>query len=177
MSAEGQSDLSSQVKKVCDDWCFPSFSHPLWPCQLSSSEIAPTMALSTRIRVPASQKNPTTFFVRCRSTSAIASSSIVDAKSRVREHARQISRSSVAKATPTPSMYVGAFHLPFNIQLTPNQPSQSYTKLSTDPYAKQCPCTIYHQRARTSSECSTGFHLCWAIWWSNFSRDDASTWR
>jgi len=75
-----------------------------------------TMALSTRIRVPASQKNP---FVRCRSTSVIVSSSIVDAKSRVREHARQISRSSAAKATLTPSMYVGAFHLLFNIQLTP----------------------------------------------------------
>jgi acetolactate synthase-1/2/3 large subunit len=76
------------------------------------------MALSAaRIRVPANQKN----FVRCRSTSAIAGSSIVDAKSRVREHARHISRSTAAKATAAPAMYVD-FARNFNVvdvHLTP----------------------------------------------------------
>lgn len=61
------------------------------------------MALpAARIRVSAHQKNPATSFVRCRSTTAIAGPSIVDAKSRVREHARHISRSSAAKASPAP---------------------------------------------------------------------------
>jgi len=75
------------------------------------------MALSARIRVPSSQKNPATFFVRHRSTTAIAGSSIVDAKSRVREHARQISRSSVAKASPAPSVYV---HTSLSFQHSPD---------------------------------------------------------
>lgn len=65
------------------------------------------MALpAARIRVPANQKNPAATLVRCRSTAAISGSSIVDAKTRVREHARHISRSTVAKATPAPPMYV-----------------------------------------------------------------------
>ncbi|KAF9014190.1 hypothetical protein BDQ17DRAFT_1404533 [Cyathus striatus] len=42
-------------------------------------------------------------FVRCRSTAAL-SSSIVDAKSRVREHARNISRTTISNATAAPSV-------------------------------------------------------------------------
>ena len=47
-------------------------------------------------------------FVRHRSTAAIAASSVshLEAKSRVREHARNISRSTPANATVAPAVYV-----------------------------------------------------------------------
>lgn len=63
------------------------------------------MALvAARLRVPPSQKRPAAAFVRNRSTAI--NGSIVDAKTRVREHARHISRTTVANATPAPPMSV-----------------------------------------------------------------------
>lgn len=53
-------------------------------------------------RSAASKKVP---FVRFRSTTA-GTSSIVEAKSRVLEHARNISRTSVKSAQPAPTVYL-----------------------------------------------------------------------
>ena len=53
-------------------------------------------------RTAASKKVP---LVRFRST-AVGTSSIVEAKSRVLEHARNISRTSVKNAQPAPNVYV-----------------------------------------------------------------------
>ncbi|KAF4576368.1 Acetolactate synthase, mitochondrial [Pleurotus pulmonarius] len=55
---------------------------------------------TTKMRSPATQAPVA--FVRTRSTVAPAGSSMIEAKSRVREHARNISRSTVKKAAPAP---------------------------------------------------------------------------
>ncbi|PPQ75096.1 hypothetical protein CVT26_011908 [Gymnopilus dilepis] len=57
---------------------------------------------SRSFRLPAASK---TTAVRCKSTAATANViSMVEAKSRVREHARHISRSTAAKASPAPAV-------------------------------------------------------------------------
>ncbi|EGO21203.1 hypothetical protein SERLADRAFT_476099 [Serpula lacrymans var. lacrymans S7.9] len=61
------------------------------------------MSLPATLRIRSAQKSTSaTSFTRSRST--VASSSIVDAKSRVREHARNISRSTAREAIPAPSI-------------------------------------------------------------------------
>ncbi|KAI6005449.1 DHS-like NAD/FAD-binding domain-containing protein [Pisolithus albus] len=61
------------------------------------------MSFPSALRARGAQKSATNAcFVRSKST--ISSSSIVDAKARVRDHARQISRSSVRGATPAPAV-------------------------------------------------------------------------
>ena len=65
----------------------------------------------SRIRVPVALEY--TIF-RCKSTAA--TSSMIDAKSRVKEHARHISRSTVSKATPAPAyVLLVALFPPFKI--------------------------------------------------------------
>ncbi|KAL0946474.1 hypothetical protein HGRIS_012692 [Hohenbuehelia grisea] len=61
------------------------------------------MSLSAA-RIRSAKQSAALPFVRCRSTTATGGSSIVDAKSRVREHARNISRSSAQKAAAAPSI-------------------------------------------------------------------------
>ncbi|KAJ8517204.1 hypothetical protein ONZ45_g5580 [Pleurotus djamor] len=54
------------------------------------------------MRSPASA--PQMAFVRCRSTTATGGNSMIEAKSRVREHARNISRTTAQKAAPAPAV-------------------------------------------------------------------------
>jgi len=63
------------------------------------------MALpASRIRVPCAPKSVVSTIGRCKST--VVPAAMVEAKSRVREHARHISRTTVSKATPAPAAYV-----------------------------------------------------------------------
>ena len=60
---------------------------------------------ATRMRAKGAPKiTVTASFVRCRSTAGGASS-MLEAKSRVREYARNISRSTTQNATAAPSVY------------------------------------------------------------------------
>ena len=83
-----------------------SCSHPR--ALVAPATVAASMSLSaTRMRIPAVTKaSSPAQIIRSRSTVASTSASMLDAKSRVRDHARKISGSSVREATTTNSVYV-----------------------------------------------------------------------
>lgn len=91
-----------------------SCSHPR--ALVAPATVAASMSLSaTRMRIPAVTKaSSPAQIIRSRSTVASTSASMLDAKSRVRDHARKISGSSVREATTTNSVYVAlcCAHLP-----------------------------------------------------------------
>ncbi|KAH0826971.1 thiamine diphosphate-binding protein [Lanmaoa asiatica] len=70
------------------------------------------MSIQAALRTTGAQKSaPTTCFTRSKST--ISSSSIVDAKSRVRDHVRSLSRSSPRRAIPAPAIRPNPNNVPF----------------------------------------------------------------
>ena len=132
------------------------------------------MALhASRIRVPVAPKSTIS---RCKSTVVpAATSSMVDAKLRVREHARNISRTTVSKATPAPvyEFFVTLFSPSKLSFLSKSAESSTW---SWDPGAYATTTHTTHIRSWSSTQCTSGPYFRWSFRRSNFPWNDAPTW-
>ena len=109
----------------------------------------------SRFRVPNAPKSAVSTIVRCKSTVVPAATSMVDAKSRVREHARHISRTTVSNATPAPTAYVLIVSPLFSPQKNSDfyfyKSSESNTWNPTDAYTEHRKVAFSHLRSRSST--------------------------